>query len=179
MEGLSHPNERELARKAKDDDGAFAELYDFYFPKIWGFVMRRVGHKETAEDLVSTVFLKCVEAMPKWRGDAPFGAWLFRICANTVIDHYRTDKGKRHQEMEQAEAMPSGGKGPDEIAAERMEFAAVEKAMTKLPTRDQEVLTLKFFGGLSNLEIAEAFGIEPGNAGVQIHRALAKLKKTV
>jgi RNA polymerase sigma-70 factor (ECF subfamily) len=176
MEGLSLENELELAERAKTEDAAFTELYDFYFPKVWGFVIRRVGHKETAEDLVSTVFLKVVEALPRYKPTAPFGAWVFRIAANVVIDHYRASGKKTHLELEMVMEVPAAGRLPDEVAAMKAELAVIERAMCQLPDRDQRVLHLKFFAEMSNQEIGEAEGCDANHAGVLVHRALEKAR---
>ena len=50
--------EIDLVERAKTDDQAFAALYDIYFLKIYYFILKRVGHKQTTEDIVSAVFIK-------------------------------------------------------------------------------------------------------------------------
>jgi RNA polymerase sigma-70 factor (ECF subfamily) len=171
------PNERELAERAAKDAGAFAALYDFYFPKIWAYTIRRVGHTETAEDIVSQIFLKITEALPRRKNDAPFGAWVFKVATNAIIDHYRKKGRRREEELVFAEAIPAKDPGPDEFAEARLHFREIETVMDGLPERDQRVVHLKFFAGLSNAEIAEVEKIGEGNAGVIVHRALEKIRE--
>jgi RNA polymerase sigma-70 factor, ECF subfamily len=170
-------NEFELAARAATDAEAFSVLYDFYFPRVWSYVIRRVSHRQTAEDLTSQVFLKVVEALPRRRNDGPFGAWVFRIATNTLIDHYRVASRRPSEALEEVEAVASGDAQPDEVAEARLQFGMIEKILAELPERDRRIVGLKFFGGLSNREIAEVEGIAENNAGVVVHRALEKIRK--
>ena len=69
---------------------AFGELYDYYLPRIYGFIFRRVQERSVAEDITSTTFQRGLEALRRgtFRNDA-FGGWLYRVAANAVVDHVR------------------------------------------------------------------------------------------
>ena len=79
--------ETELVERAKKDLKAFGELYDLYFPKLYGFIVYMVGNQAEAEDIVSNAFEKAMLNIDKYeyRG-VRFGAWLFRIAKNLVYD---------------------------------------------------------------------------------------------
>jgi RNA polymerase sigma-70 factor (ECF subfamily) len=170
-------NEKELAERAPKDAEAFAALYDFYFPKIWAYTIRRIGHTETAEDIVSQIFLKITEALPRRKNNAPFGAWVFRIATNTIIDYYRSHGRRREEEIVSAEAIPEQGLGPDEFTEARMMFCEIEKILAELPKRDERCVHLKFFAGLNNGEIAEIENLKEGNVAIIVHRALQKIRE--
>ncbi len=170
-------NEAELAARAPTDPGAFAALYDFYFPRVWSYVIKRVGHTQTAEDVVSQIFLKIVEALPRRKNNGPFGAWVFRIATNAIIDYYRANGRRREQELETAELVPDHGPAPDELAAARVAFGELEKVMASLSERDRRIITLKFFAGLDHQEIAAAEKIKENNVGIVVYRALEKIRK--
>jgi RNA polymerase sigma-70 factor (ECF subfamily) len=71
----------------------FSELYDNYVRRIYDFIYFKTYHKETAEDLTSQVFIKALEKIATYKEDrGSFNSWLYKIAANTVIDHYRTSK---------------------------------------------------------------------------------------
>ena len=80
--------ERELVDAARHDPARFAELYQQYLPRIYGFISRRVPGRGDAEDLTAEVFHAVLERLPgfEWRG-VPFSAWIFRIAANTIASH--------------------------------------------------------------------------------------------
>jgi len=83
-----------LVRQAKEGDTkAFSKIYDHYFTPVYRYTAMRVP-QESAEDLVADVFVKVWEKLYtyKERKKVPFGAWLFRIARNEVIDAYRTGR---------------------------------------------------------------------------------------
>ncbi len=137
-------------------------LYDAYVDRLYRFVFFRVGNAQIAEDLTSQVFLKAWENLGHYevRG-LSFGAWLFRIARNLVIDHYRTRK-----EHESLEEEASVGSHSDLTAESGMdaEFEAewLRSAMKQLTDDQRTVLTLKFIEGFSTAEIAQVMGKRQG-----------------
>ena len=84
-------DEQGLVRRAQQhDQEAFAELYEEYFDKVYRYVALRIGNQVEAEDLTQQVFTKVLRSISsfKWR-NIPFGAWLFRIAHNQVVDYLR------------------------------------------------------------------------------------------
>ena len=73
------------------DPEAFGALFDHFYAPVYRYVAARVGRPSDAEDLAQLVFVKALEALPRYelRG-VPFGGWLFRLARNVVIDHVRT-----------------------------------------------------------------------------------------
>src|SRR3990170_7534334 len=87
---MDRDRERTLVDRARSDAAAFGELYDFYLPRIYGFVQRRVRERSVSEDITATTFERALAALRggRLRNDA-FGGWLYRVAANAVIDHVR------------------------------------------------------------------------------------------
>ena len=87
---MAPDQERALVSAARTDPRAFGELYDYYLPRIYGFIYRRVQERSVAEDITSTTFQRGLEALRRgtFRNDA-FGGWLYRVAANSVVDHVR------------------------------------------------------------------------------------------
>ena len=79
---MDRDRERTLVDRARSDAASFAELYDFYLPRIYGFVYRRVQERSVAEDLTATTFQRALEAIRyrNFRNDA-FGGWLYRVLS--------------------------------------------------------------------------------------------------
>ncbi len=114
------------AAKAGDPE-AFGSLFDHYHGPVYRYVAARVGRPSDAEDLAQLVFVKALEALPRYESrGVPFGGWLFRLARNVVIDHVRTRR--EHAPLDLAtETSPSGDDGPDELAALRQEMDSVAR----------------------------------------------------
>ena len=87
-----------LVEASRDgDSNAFGQLFDHFHGPIYRYIASRVQRPSDAEDLTQLVFVKALEALPRYevRG-IPFGGWLFRLARNAVIDFVRT----RHEHSE-------------------------------------------------------------------------------
>jgi len=172
-------NELDLVESAVTDDHAFSQLYEHYFPQVYGFVYRRLGNKHAAEDVVSQVFLKMVEHLPRQSFSAkkPFNAWLFRVANTTLIDHYRATGRKTTEALPVDDAIPSDAMSSEHETEIVLERQRLELVLTKLSVRNQRIIQLKYFAELSNQEIAGVLKCTPNNVGVLLHRALKQAHK--
>lgn len=168
--------EEEIAKQMSDgDDRAFEILYERYFDQIFRFTIKRVGTHEIAEDLVSSIFMKVFASRARF-SKGSFKAWLYRIANNTIIDHYRTRKPttvldpEKHTAVDQAQTAPEA---LDQQSLRRL----IDQVISKLDTRSQLVLQLKFFSELSNEEIALTLKVSTNHVGVLVYRALQKCSK--
>lgn len=168
--------ERLLVEQAKTDETAFTKLYEHYLPKIYGYIYKRVGARQEAEDLTSKTFLKMLAHLPRFKGDH-FKSWLYRIAANTVIDHFRTFHGTEDIGVLENLPAPEGMENPREDAEKSELKKEVFGALNLLPKKYSEIIYLKYYGDLSNEEIAHSLGITENNASVLLHRALKEFKK--
>jgi RNA polymerase sigma-70 factor (ECF subfamily) len=176
--------ERELVARAAGrppDTAAFVELYDFYLPRIYGFIYRRTGERSVAEDLTATTFERGLGALRRgtFRNET-FGGWLYRVAANACVDHYR--QSSRVLALDgMADGRPAWIDRADETYSTEAWAAAVERdelhrAMARLPERHRRVLTLRFYDDLDPAEASAVLGVSPGTFAVRLHRALAALR---
>lgn len=173
--------EHQLAERARTDEAAFTQLYERYFPKIYAYVFRRVGERDTTEDIVSATFEKVFLHLNKFKpgGGGTFQAWVYRIATNQVIDHVRKEK---RVIITAPEEFPQDSHPPTNDMQELMEkqdAEALRHAIQKLPVRYQEAINLKYFSELTNIEVAEALDISPNNAGVLLSRSLKQLQSVL
>ena len=93
---LNHFDEQELIARAQNGDTeAFNPLVYKYQQKIYNLIYRKVGDRETAEDLCQEVFLKAWQALPNFKEQSVFYTWLYQIAFNCSIDYIR----KRDREI--------------------------------------------------------------------------------
>ena len=166
-----------LVEAAKDGDPeAFGALFDHFYGPVHRYVAARVGRPSDAEDLAQLVFVKALEALPRYelRG-VPFGGWLFRLARNVVIDHVRTRR--EHVTLDIIVQQSTEDDGPDELAALRQDMDSVACALRRLTPEQREAIQLRFFAGLSAREAALAMGRQEGTVRGLQFRAIAALRR--
>jgi RNA polymerase sigma-70 factor, ECF subfamily len=177
--------EQALVARARVDPVAFGELYDFYLPRIYGFVARRVEDRAMAEDLTSTTFERALGAVRRedFR-NASFGGFLYRVAANAVVDHVRRARHdvplwSRASDVEDGEGDLAATLGDD--AATRAFTAALDRdvlrrALERVPEAHRRVIVLRYFDGLGPEELGAALGCSRATVAVKVHRALRSLR---
>ena len=178
-------HEKELVFKAKTDADAFGLLYDEYYKKIFGYVLRRTANVEVTKDITSEVFLKALQNIGhfQWR-DIPFSAWLFRIAGNIINDRYNDNRQSislKHK-IADSEIIFNVSFNEEIIQAEadiqkQQDFLALHNCIIKLPHNYQEVIVLKYFEKKQIKEIGEILGKREGTVKSLLHRSLKRLKK--
>jgi len=178
-EQSSMEEQRTLMERLIRDPDVIAEVYDRYADELYGYLVKRSGHTETAEDLVSKTFLKLLEARTslEWRG-VSLRAWLYRVATNALVDHWRSASVRLDEERTEETWDPPADDDPAWNAEVAIEGERLREAMKTLSARDQEVLTLKFYGGCETAEIAAALGVSANHAAVLLYRALGRLRQT-
>ncbi len=168
--------ERLVGAARNGDPEAFGALFDHYHGPVYRYVAARVGRPSDAEDLAQLVFVKALEALPRYESrGVPFGGWLFRLARNVVIDHVRTRR--EHTTLDLIVERSGDDAGPDELAVLRQEMDNVATALRRLTPEQREAIELRFFAGLSAREAAEAMGRQEGTIRGLQFRAIAALRR--
>ena len=173
-----HDEKSLVERAQKNDPEAFARIYEEYFDRIYRYVFLRVRSRMEAEDLTQQVFLNALQAISsyRWKG-APFSSWLFRIAHNQIVDYQRKAGRIRTTGMD----IPVRDSGPDpvEVVELEMNIERVKAAMGELTQLQQEVISLRFAGGLSTKETAKIMGRKEGAVKALQHSALGALRRVL
>ncbi len=176
----------DLVSRARDGDAdAFGALFERHYPWILDYLYHQTLRVATAKDLTSNTFYAALRGLGRFRGEAPFRLWLYRIATNELRMWRRARR--RHPEPQRLNAVEEelgrlrsvrggGGEGPDEDGEEARQFARVRRAMLKLGDRYQEVLVLRYFEGLDNDHVAQVLGKRVGTVKSLVHRGLKQLK---
>ena len=170
--------DRLVAEAQRGNPEAFGRIFDAYVGPIHRFIASRVNRPSDAEDLTQLVFVKALEALPRYEArGVPFGGWLFRLARNAVIDHVRTHRD--HVGLESATERPGGDAGPDEVVAVRQALDEVAAAMEALTEEQREAIALRFFAGLSAREAAAVMGKQEGTVRGLQFRAIAAMRRSL
>ena len=166
-----------LVAAAKDGDAmAFGRIFDLYHGRVHRYIVARTRNPVDAEDLAQLVFLKALEALPRYEARGiPFGGWLFRLARNTVIDHARTHR--EHADLDAVVERPGNQPEPGAHVVAGEEIEAVGQALAALTDEQREAIALRFFAGLSAREAAVAMGKQEGTVRGLQFRAIAALRR--
>ncbi len=160
---------------AQEDVALFRPLYDRHYEPVFRYLYNRSQDTELAADLCAQVFLKALQRLGDYTFQGvPFSAWLFRIAANEVAQHFRQAQKARIVSMEE------GGLHTltDEVAEDNSEAqrAALLQAMQTLKESELALIEMRFFEQRSFREIADILGITESNAKVKTYRILERMK---
>jgi len=170
--------DRLVTQAQEGDSEAFGLIFDEFHGAIFRFVASRVGRPSDAEDLTQLVFVKAIEALPRYEArGVPFGGWLFRLARNTTIDYIRTHR--EHTDLADVAGRATEDRGPESITILRTDLDAVAGALGRLTPDQREVIGLRFFGGLSPKEAAEIMGRHEGTIRGLQFRAIESLRRSL
>ena len=152
----------------------FGELYEAYVKKIYSFVYYKTYHKETAEDIVSGVFMKALENVNGYKsGRGSFSAWLYGIARHAVIDHFRAVRPSINIE----DVWDLADEENLEIDLDaREKLREVKKYLAKFKPAHREIIMMRLWGERSHREIAEAVGLSEANCKMIFSRQMGKLR---
>ena len=164
-----------LARRARSEAAAFAELYDRYLQPVWRYVRSQVPDHATAEDLTAQIFFKTFVSASTYRGEGSYRSWIFQIARNTLT----TWKMKRPRsevpvdeihDPEPIDLAPAPSGLPEEKEV-------VRETVKSLPDAQQEVIELRYWKDLSIEEIADQTRRSTGAVRQLLHRARKRLER--
>ena len=170
--------DRYVVLAQKGESSAFEALYDHFYDQIFRYIAFKTSDSLIAEDLTEDVFLRMLESIRKFMPQGhPFSSWLFRIAHNRVIDHYR--KRGRDKNVPLDTILTTVGESQstlDTYVETKLAMREVNQAMENLTDLQREVLNLRFAGGLSIKETAEAVNRNENSVKALQHSAVKKLR---
>jgi len=182
-----HLSDREISTEIIDacrvgDRDAFRTLYGLYKDQVYSVALYFFhGDQGIAADITQQVFLKLINNVTQFRGDAEFSTWLYRLVVNVCLDAARHRKA---QPPIAANAKPEAFAGP---ASQEQDFAraqaadSVRRAVSALPAKFRIAILLRYFEGLSYEQMARALGCSMGTVASRLsrgHRILAERLKS-
>lgn len=174
-----HASDAELVQAAQHGNAeAFGSLYRRYLTRIFRYVRSRISPEQDAEDVTESVFVKAFEALENYeeRG-APFGAYLYQIARNAIVDYYRADE--LTETLDNAKADWDERPRVERQLIKKESVQEVEAALATLPEHYREVIRLRLVMDLPTDQVAQWMGREPSTIRVIQHRALKALRQAL
>jgi RNA polymerase sigma-70 factor (ECF subfamily) len=163
-----------LSRMATGDTTAFAQFYDHHAPRVFGSLLKWLGRREDAEDVLQETFWQV------WRRAGQYDAarampevWLFMIARSRALDYLRQHRPERLALVEPERVMisdPSTGFESSELAHQ------VQEALAKLPKEQRSAIRLAFYEGLTYDQVARAQAIPLGTVKTRIRLGMKRLR---
>ncbi len=161
----------------RGDTEALGALYDQHYLAIYRYLRARVGDPQLAEDMAGDVFRRMLTGLSQYRpAGLPFGAWLFRIAHNLLVDHYRQEDRRMSVGLHETDHQAKSGEDPAAIVEGQLTLEQACRALAELDAPLRDVLELRFLGGLSLREAALALNRTEDSVKALQRRGLAALR---
>jgi RNA polymerase sigma-70 factor (sigma-E family) len=145
----------------------FDACFDSLYPRAFALALRMLGDPSAAEDVAAEALTRLYVRWPRLRDADYRDAWVMKVSGNLAIDVLRR--------------RPPGvdGRAPrsvdaHDLAALRLALAA---ALIRLPRRQREAVTLRFFADMTEDQVAQSLGVSTGAVKSHVHRGLATLRQ--
>ena len=164
---------------------AFSELVRRHHVRVFHTAFGMVGNREDADDLAQLAFIKAFQSLHRFKGQALFSTWLYRISINCCLDWIKSQQRKYDVKMDDewwykqadGEALFADTKRTDYMVEQGELRDVLAHAMSQMPPIFRSVLVLRELNGLSYQEIASVEGCSVGTVKSRLFRARAQLRK--
>lgn len=182
MAGIVDPDAELIERWQAGDTRAFETLVRRHQRRVFSLVFRMLGNREEAEDVTQEAFLALHRHGHRFRGEARFSTFVYRVAANAALNRRRA-LGRRRarvdalaQRQDAGDDLPSGPRDPEDAASGGQIQARVQQALLDLPADLRAAVVLYDIEGQSYGDIAQTLRIPEGTVKSRIHRARSALR---
>jgi RNA polymerase sigma-70 factor (ECF subfamily) len=168
-----------VADARRGDQAAFDELVRRTYVDTYTLAVRLTGNEEDARDVVQEAYLRAWKGIHRFRGDAAFTTWLYRITANasyTLVERRRRRRTTRLDDVDDPIDRSLGAQ-PDTLAESSAGLGELSIALDQLPPTLRTLVILKDVYGLSHDAIADELDISIAAAKVRLHRGRKRLRE--
>lgn len=172
-----------LAEVATGNIDAYGKIVARYRGRLYNFVFRFVGDRETAEDIVQETFLRAFRKRKEYRAIANFSTWLFTIAGNLAKSELRRRKRwrlfslHRDDESDTGMELPDESLRPDKVAESSLADDQIHEAIDSLPENYRQVILLRDVEGMAYQQISEIVNCPVGTVKSRVNRARIKLQQ--
>ena len=181
-------SDEELVRRAQGgDSGSFNELTRRYTNIVYRILYKILRHEEDTQDALQDTFVSAYRALPRFRQDARFSTWIYRIATNAALMKTRArrtnlvslDHPTDEPDAKSVWELPDFSATPDEEILTDETRRVMEAAIQALPPEQRAAFVLHDIEDLSSAETAEAMGITVSAVNSRLHRARVQLRDRI
>jgi RNA polymerase sigma-70 factor (ECF subfamily) len=199
MTNVEDEQDRLIERMLRGDEAALAQLFSFYRERLWRIVNfrldRRLQGRVDADDVLQEAYLNAVQRMDRFLYDHPrsFLIWMRMIITQTLVDMHRRHLAAQKRDASRERSMyghwPAASTShalsfhllgqltsPSQAALRAELSEQIDLALAEMSDMDREVLALRHFEELSNIETAEVLGLSEQAASLRYIRAISRLR---
>jgi len=179
-------DERLVALSQGGSEEAYAVLVERYSDYVFTIAARILGDDEDAYDAAQEAFVRAYRAIGRFRGDAKFSSWLYRIATNRALTHLKRRRKRAPAvdidagpHIESAIDVEPTRTRPDQLVVDAEFRDHVRAAVAQLPDQYRTVITLFYLEQRSYREVADVLGLPMGTLKTHLHRGRAMLRKII
>lgn len=167
-----------LVRAAAGDQSAFARLYDMLSPRVFGLILRVLVDRSQSEEVLQEVFLEVWQSASRFVPNKGQGrSWILTIAHRRAVDRVRSAQASADRDVRAGfRNLDVAHDGVAEEVELRIEGRRVAQAVAALPEAQREALTLAYYGGYSQSEIAALVGAPLGTIKTRMRDGLSRLR---
>jgi RNA polymerase sigma-70 factor (ECF subfamily) len=177
-------------RCRQGDRDSFAQLMRLHEKQIYNFTYRMLGDEEEAEDLTQDIFVAAFRGIRRFRGEAKFSTWLYRIALNQTRNRIKylsrrnffAKQSRRAQHREESpwenpEFLADTNPSPEQWTLTKSMATQVQECLNQMAPQTRQILVLRDVQGFSYEELSEMLSLNPGTVKSRLHRARAALQQ--
>jgi len=176
-----------MVRYQRGEVRAFEVLLGRHRRAVFNFILRYVGDKETAEDLLQETFMRVIKGADAYKRQAKFTTWLYTIARNLCVDQTRRRKHRRHASLDAPmssgddsgtllDVLPSNEMASDRKSVNKQLHQRLQGAIAALSEEQREVFLMREFLDMPFKQIAEVVGVPENTVKSRMRYALEKLR---
>ena len=158
---------------------SIGELYEKYFDKTYNFIYFKVKNREIAEDLASEAWFKIMNKIDKFQPEKEHqvSVWIFTIVRNNMFDYFKKNKQVFDNSEEILEFLEADVEDYDKKIDDEIMRKIIISEMENLSKQEKEIINLKYFSDMKNIEISKLLKIKEKSVSSAISKWLKKLEQ--
>lgn len=182
---MDYPEKELVQRSRNGDTAAFEELIQSYEKRIFNIALRMTGNREDSSDIAQEVCIKIFKSISKFKEDASFSTWVYRITSNVCIDEMRKRKNNvvplifAGEDGEMEIPVASQDKLPEEIAESNEMSRLIKTCISQLAPEHKTIVVFRDIYDYTYEEISKILNISIGTVKSRLNRARNILKTKI